>query len=152
MRQARINLFVAWFLIPQTLAMGQVAAIGRVTLELLGAVTQEGDIPGRMVGALLLFGAVYLVLHFRGSLPPEGQAEGKGFQLGQRFLLAGNVLAGLLFIFQFTASLFASRDILMVLTSFTTAFGYWAMACWVAGFSLVYQSALPDGHGGNPAP
>ena len=139
----KVNLFMAWFFIPQTLAMGWVAAAGRVVLELLGATTHEGDIPGRIVGALLLFGAVYLVLHLRGSLPPEGKPEGNGFRFGHRLVMAGNLLAVLLFIFSLTNSLIGNPDVLMVLTKFTTAFGYWAMACWVVGFSFLYQSSLP---------
>ena len=139
----KVNLFMAWFFIPQTLAMGWVAAAGRVVLELLGATTHEGDIPGRIVGALLLFGAVYLVLHLRGSLPPQGKPEGNGFRFGHRMLMAGNLLAVLLFIFSLTDFLIGNPDLLMVLTRFTTAFGYWAMACWVVGFSFLYQSSLP---------
>jgi len=139
----KVNLFMAWFFIPQTLAMGWVAAAGRVVLELLGATTHEGDIPGRIVGALLLFGAVYLVLHLRGSLPPEGKPEGNGFRFGHRLVMAGNLLAVLLFIFSLTNSLIGNPDVLMVLTRFTTAFGYWAMAFWVVGFSFLYQSSLP---------
>lgn len=34
--QARVNLFFTWFFIPQTLAMGWVAGVGRVVLELSG--------------------------------------------------------------------------------------------------------------------
>ena len=139
----KVNLFMAWFFIPQPLAMGWVAAAGRVVLELLGATTREGDVPGRIVGALLLFGAVYLVLHLRGSLPPEGKPEGNGFRFGHRLVRAGNLLAVLLFIFSLTNSLIGNPDVLMVLTKFTTAFGYWAMACWVVGFSFLYQSSLP---------
>lgn len=140
----KVNLFMAWFFIPQTLAMGWVAAAGRAVLELLGAATREGDIPGRIVGALLLFGAVYLVLHLRGSLPPVGKPEGNGFRFGHRLVMAGNLLAVLLFIFSLTDSLIGNPDVLMVLTGFTTAFGYWAMAFWVVGFSFLYQSSLPE--------
>ena len=140
----KVNLFMAWFFIPQTLAMGWVAAAGRVVLELLGATTREGDIPGRIVGALLLFGAVYLVLHLRGSLPPQGKPEGNGFRFGHRLVMAGNLLAVLLFIFSLTDFLIGNPDVLMVLTRFTTAFGYWAMAFWVVGFSFLYQSSLPE--------
>ena len=140
----KVNLFMAWFFIPQTLAMGWVAAAGRVVLELLGATTHEGDIPGRIVGALLLFGAVYLVLHLCGSLPPQGKPEGKGFRFGHRRVMAGNLLAVLLFIFSLTDFLIGNPDVLMVLTRFTTAFGYWAMAFWVVGFSFLYQSSLPE--------
>lgn len=140
----KVNLFMAWFFIPQTLAMGWVAAAGRVVLELLGAATHEGDIPGRIVGALLLFGAVYLVLHLRGSLPPQGKPEGNGFRFGHRLVMAGNLLAVLLFVFSLTNFLIGNPDVLMVLTGFTTAFGYWAMAFWVVGFSFLYQSSLPE--------
>jgi hypothetical protein len=139
----KINLFLAWFFIPQTLAMGWVAAIGRVVLELLGATTQEGDIPSRMTGALLLFGAVYSVQYFRGSLPPEGNPDGNGFRIGHRLVMTGNLLAGLLFIFPFISLLIENSDVLMVLSRFTTAFGYWVMAFWVVGFSFLYQSSLP---------
>ncbi len=142
--KARINLFMAWFLIPQTIAMGFVAAVGRVVLELLGANTHEGDIPGRIVGALLVFGAVYLVLHFRGALPPEGKPEGKGFQFGQRLLFAANCLAALFILFQLTHLLIENRNLWMVLNGFTDAFGYWVMALWVIGFSFLYQSSLPQ--------
>ena len=103
----------------------------------------DGAVPGRIVGALLLFGAVYLVLHLRGSLPPQGKPEGNGFRFGHRLVMAGNLLAVLLFIFSLTNSLIGNPDVLMVLTKFTTAFGYWAMACWVVGFSFLYQSSLP---------
>jgi len=138
----KVNIFVAWFFIPLTLSMGWVAAIGRIVLELLGVATHEGDIPGRIVGALLLFGAVYLVLHFRGSLPPEGKPEGSGFRFGQRLVLAGNLLSGLFVVFQFIFPLIESRDVHLVLDGFTNAFGYWSMAFWVVGFSFLYQSSL----------
>lgn len=139
----KVNMFVAWFFIPLTLVMGWVAVAGRVVLELLGINTHEGDIPGRIVGALLLFAAVYLVLHLRGSLPPEGKPEGNGFRFGQRMVLAGNLLSGLFIVFQFTFPLIGNRDVHHVLDGFTNAFGYWAMACWVVGFSFLYQSSLP---------
>lgn len=140
----RINLFFAWFLIPQTVAMGFVAFAGRMLLELLGVNTQEGDIPGRLVGAILLFGAIYLIMHFRGSLPPEGKPEGKGFAFGQRLVLAANVLASLFCLYQFSQFSIQSHDLKLVLNGFTDAFGYWVMALWLIGFSFLYQSSLPQ--------
>jgi hypothetical protein len=142
--QARINMFLAWFFIPQTLAMGWVAAVGRMLLEVLGISTFEGDIPGRIVGALLLLMVVYLVLHFRGSLPPEGKPEGNGYRFGHRAVLLGNVLAASLFVFQFFASSISDYNTHLVLNQFTTAFGYWVMACWAVGFSFLYQSSMPQ--------
>jgi len=139
----KINLFLAWFFIPQTLVMGWVAFIGRMVLELLGVNTHEGDIPGRIVGSLLLFGIVYSVQHFRGSLPPEGNPGGNGFRLGHRLVMAGNLFSSLFIIFQFTHPLIENRDVLLLLDRFTDAFGYWVMAFWVVGFSFLYQSSLP---------
>lgn len=138
----KANLFLAWFFIPQTLAMGWVAAVGRIVLELLGVNTYEGDIPGRLVGALLLFAAVYTIFHFRQSLPPEGKPDGNGFKIGHRLVMAGNLFAALLFIYELTNSQIGNRDVLLVLGRFTEAFGYWVMALWVVGFSFLYQSSL----------
>ena len=138
-----INMFLAWFFIPQTLAMGWVAAIGRVVLELLGVDTYEGDIPGRLVGAILMIGTVYIFQHFLRGLPPVGNPKGDGFRFGQGIVLAANVLAGLLFIFQLTFTLIDSHNLYLVLNKFTTAFGYWVMAMWMVGFSFLYQSAQP---------
>lgn len=140
---ARINIFAAWFLIPQTLTMGWLAATGRIVLELAGANTTEGDIPSRLVGSLLLFAAVYLVLHVRHSLPPEGNPAGQGYRAGQRLVLAANLLGGLFVVFQYTFPMIADRNLHLLLDGFTNAFGYWAMAVWVVGFSFLYQSALP---------
>ena len=143
MRFAKVNLFVAWFLIPQTLAMGWVAFAGRMVLELFGVSTEEEGIPGRIVGALLLLGAVFLSQSIRGALAPAGNPEGKGFRIGHRLLLIANILAALLFVFPFVWHFIEQRDVVMVLSKFTVAFGYWVMAIWTVGLSLIYQSALP---------
>ncbi|MFY9261863.1 MAG: hypothetical protein WAO71_15335 [Gallionella sp.] len=140
---ARINVFMAWFFIPITLGMGWVAAVGRIVLELLGMTTREGDIPGLLVGAVFLFATVFLVRHFRGSLPPEGKPSGKGYLYGHRLVLAGNILAAMFVIFQITHPLIANHDVRRLLDGFTDAFGYWTLACWAIGFSLLYQSSLP---------
>ncbi|MDD4963840.1 MAG: hypothetical protein PHI11_07985 [Gallionella sp.] len=140
---ARFNVFMAWFFIPITLGMGWIAATGRGLLHLLGIVTPEGSIPGILVGAVLLMATVFLVMYFRGSLPPEGEPEGKGFTYGQRLVLAGNILAAMFVIFQLTHPLIANLDVRKLLDGFTDAFGYWTLACWAIGFSLLYQSSLP---------
>ncbi len=144
MKYPNANIFAAWFFIPQTLAMGWVAAVGRVLLEVLGVATQEGDVPGRIVGALLLLLVVYLALYFLRTLPPQGKPEGNGYLMGHRIVLAGNIMAGLLFVFHFFASGIDSYNMHLVLNKFTTSFGYLAMGCFAIGFSLIYQSALPQ--------
>ena len=143
MKFAKVNLFVAWFLIPQTLAMGWVAFAGRMVLELFGMSTAEEAFPGRIVGALLLFVVVFFVQSVRGALAPAGNPEGKGFGFGQRLVLVANILAALLFVFPFVWHFIAQRDVVMVLSKFVVAFGYWVMALWAVGFSFIYQSSLP---------
>ncbi|MBI5005721.1 MAG: hypothetical protein HZB95_01215 [Nitrosomonadales bacterium] len=144
MRYPNVNVFAAWFLMLQTLAMGWVAAAGRVVLELLGVATTEGDIPGRLVGALLLLLIVFLVWYFMRGLPPQGNPEGNGFKFGHRLLLVGNLMAGSLFVFHFFATGIDSYNTHLVLNKFTTSFGYLSMGLFAVGFSLVYQSSLPQ--------
>ena len=144
MKYPNLNIFAAWFLMLQTVAMGWVAATGNILLQLLGVATHEGDIPGRIVGALLLLLIIYLVWHFLHALPPQGNPEGNGYKTGHRLVLAGNVLAGLLFVFHFFAASIDSYNTHLVLNTFTTSFGYFAMGCFAIGFSFIYQSSLPQ--------
>jgi uncharacterized oligopeptide transporter (OPT) family protein len=144
MKYPNLNVFVAWFLMMQTLAMGWVAASGNIMLQMLSVPTHEGDIPGRIVGALLLLLVIYLVWHFLHGLPPQGKEGGNGYKLGHRVILAGNIMAALLFVFHFFAGDIESYNTHLVLNTFTTSFGYFAMGCFAIGFSLIYQSSLPQ--------
>jgi hypothetical protein len=141
MKLPELNIFIAWFLIPQTLAMGWVAAVGRMLLELFGTETQEEGIPGRIVGALLLLGVVFVLRRLLGrTLPIVGNPDGNGYRLGHRLILSGNILATALFVFQLAWHWIPSPDVVLVLAQFTSAFGYWVMALWAVGFSFIYQS------------
>lgn len=138
------NLFAAWTLLPQILAMGWVAFAGRMLLELAGVDTHEQGIPGRLVGFLLVIGAVAVIQIMRGSLWPLGKPQGNGFRLGHRLLLVANVLAALLWCFEVTLPFFTDHNLIVLLSGFTDAFGYWVMAMWAIGFSFIYQSVLPQ--------
>ncbi|KXS33462.1 MAG: Uncharacterized protein AWT59_0343 [Candidatus Gallionella acididurans] len=141
MRLPDLNIFTAWLLIPQTLAMGWVAALGRLILELFGTDTPEEGIPGRIVGALLLLGAVFVVRRLLGgTLPIVGNPVGNGYRFGHRLILTGNILAAALFVFQIAWHWIPSAAAVMVMAQLTSAFGYWVMALWMAGFSFLYQS------------
>ena len=143
--QARLNIFLAWFFMPQTIVMGWIAAVGGSVLQVLGSPVTEGDIPSRLMGAVLLFAALYLVWHFRGgNLPPEGKPEGNGYRFGHKLVLAGNVMAACLFVYQFFEPSIDSHNLHLVLTKFTNAFGYLCMGFFAVGFSLLYQSSLPQ--------
>jgi hypothetical protein len=138
---ANLNIFFAWFLIPQTFAMGWVASLGRLTLELFGIVTAEEANPGRLVGAFILLCAVYLVRYLLGhSLPIVGNPNGNGYRLGHRLILVANILAASLFIFQLGWQWLPNSAVVIIFANFTSAFGYWVMALWAIGFSFIYQS------------
>ncbi len=144
MKYPNVNVFVAWFLMLQTLAMGWVAAAGNILLQMLSVPVQEGGVPGRMVGALLLLLVVVLIWYFMHGLPPQGKEGGSGYKLGHKVVLAANILAGLLFVFHFFAAGIEDYNTHLVLDTFTTSFGYFAMGCFAVGFSLIYQSSLPQ--------
>jgi hypothetical protein len=144
MKYPNVNLFAAWFFLAHMVVMGWVAAIGNFLLELLGVHTQEGFIPGRMVGALLLMFAIYLVFHFMRALPPYGKPEGNGYTIGHRVVFVANILACLLVVFQYFEPGITDHNTHLILDQFTTFFGYLAMGSFAVGFSLIYQSSLPQ--------
>ena len=138
-----VNVFLAWLLMLEVLAMGWIAFVGRMLLELLGVNTHEGDIPGRLVGLVLLFGVLISIELLRGPLKPVGKLDGNGFNWGHRLVLTANVLAAILFCYEFIKPFMLDRTLVLLISNFTDAFGYWVLAMWAIGFSLIYQSALP---------
>ncbi|MFA7400206.1 MAG: hypothetical protein WCZ98_06985 [Sideroxydans sp.] len=142
MKYPKINIFAAWFFMVNTLFMGWVTKTGEILLQLLGVPAVEGDVPSRMVGTLLLFAAVFAVLHFRSSLPPGGMPGEKDYLFGHRLVLIGNMLALSLFVFQMFATTISDYNTHLVLNKFTTAFGYLCMGFFAVGFSLIYQSSM----------
>jgi hypothetical protein len=141
MKHPNLNIFMTWLLIPQTLAMGWVAAVGRSGLELFGVITQEEGNPGRIVGMLLLLVVVLVIRHLLGgALPIVGNPQGNGYRMGHRLMLIANILATILFVFQLSWHWLESPELVMVLATVTSAFGYWVMALWAIAFSLLYQS------------
>jgi hypothetical protein len=144
MKYPNVNVFALWFFLPHTLAMGWVAFAGRMLLELLGATTREGDIPGRLAGAVLLFTIIFVIRHLRhGVLPIVGQAGGSGYALGHKLVLIANLLAASLLFFELMRPTMTSYNWIHILSTFTDAFGYWVMGLWAIGLSLLYQSTLP---------
>ncbi len=144
MRFYKWNLFATWVLLPHVLAMGWIAFAGRMLLELAGVDTLEEGIPGRLVGMLLMIGLVASVQIMRGTLWPQANPAGKGFLLGYRLMQVANVLAVLLLAYELAEPFLTDRGLVVVLSKFTDAFGYWVMAMWAISFSFIYQSALPQ--------
>lgn len=144
MKYPNANIFAAWFFLFETLTMGWVASAGNMLLQMLGVPTQEGFIPGRLIGALLLLLVIYLVWHFMRGLPPQGKPEGNGYRFGHRLIFAANIMAFLLYLFLFFEPGITDHNTHLILDEFTNAFGYLALGCFAAGFSFVYQSSLPE--------
>ena len=144
MNFSKLNIFFAWFLLPLTWVLGFVAFVGRMLLEILGVSTAEGSVPGILVGILLSFAGVFLIQHLRGNLWPMGNPAGNGYRLGQRLVLLANLLALLILAFQLGGHQIINHDLNMIADKFTDAFGYWVMAMWAIGFSLLYQSTLTN--------
>lgn len=144
MKYPNVNIFAAWFFMPQTIFMGWVAAAGGMLLNLLGLATIEGDIPSRAVGALLLLAGVFTVWYMLRGLPPQGKEGGNGYTFGHRLTLVGNVMAACLFVFHFFALQITDYNTHLVLDKFTTMFGYLCMGFFAGGFSFIYQSSLPQ--------
>jgi hypothetical protein len=126
------------------LAMNWVAAAGSFLVRMLGVNSQEGDVQGRLVGALLLLFVIYLVWFFLRALPPQGKPEGNGYKLGHRVVLVANIMAGLLLVFHFFLPGIEDHNTHLVLENLATALGYLAMGCFAVGFSFIYQSSLPQ--------
>jgi hypothetical protein len=78
------------------------------------------------------------------GLPPQGKPEGSGYRFGHRLVFVANILAFLLFVFQFFEAGIADYNTHLVLDKFTNAFGYLAIGCFAVGFSFIYQSSLPE--------
>jgi hypothetical protein len=144
MKYPNVNIFAAWFFLIETLGMVWVADAGNLLLQMLGVPVQVGFIPGRIAGALLLLFVIYLCLHFLRSLPPQGNPQVSGFNFGHRMVLAANILACVLYVFQYFESGITDYNTHMVLEKITNAFGYFAIACFAFGFSFIYQSSLPQ--------
>jgi hypothetical protein len=114
-----------------------------MVLGLFGTVTQEEEIPGRLVGALILICMVFVARYLlSGTLPLVGNSHGKGYRLGHLLILIANTLAATLFAFQIGWHWVPNPAVTLVLATVTSAFGYWVMALWAIGFSFIYQSTL----------
>ena len=144
MKYPNLNIYFAWFFFFEMMAMAWIAAAGNMVLQMLGVPTQVGFLPGRMVGALLLLFAIYLVWYFLRALPLQGKPEGNGYRIGHRVVLVANILAGLVFVFQYVEAAITDNNTHLILEKITTPFGYLAMAGFAIGFSLIYQSTLPQ--------
>lgn len=140
MNLAALNLFVAWLLIPETVATRWVDGAGHLLLSLTGNDDLRHDAPARLLGAALLAVLVGAVWFWRG-LPFMGDPAGKGYRSGHRLVLAANVLAGSLFVYSFVFASFHSHALTLLMSVLALISGFASMALWAIGFSITFNSS-----------
>lgn len=140
MNLAALNLFVAWFLIPETVATRWVDGAGHLLLGLTGNDDLRNDVPARLLGAAVWAVVVAGVWLWRG-LPFVGNPLGKGYGSGHKLVLLGNLLAGVLFVYSFVFGLFHSHALTLLMSVLALIFGFAAMALWAIGFSITFNSS-----------
>ena len=141
---ARINLFVAWFLLLQIFFRNMLSEAGAWSLSQMGMPAPLNEQLGWLVAMLILASVLLVIRHVMGELPPGvGKREGKGYKLGHRVLFASSVLAFGVFILPIAINLIHTEFMQVAVSMFVIDFMYMSMAAFGVGISLIYQSTLP---------
>jgi hypothetical protein len=139
---AKINLFVAWFLIVQIFFRNMLTIVGTWLLYTLGMPVPLHEQFGWLAGALMLVSVLLIIRNTMGELPPGvGKREGKGYQLGHRVLFASSLLAFGVYILPMLVKSIHSEDMQEMVSMFVIDFMYMSLAVFGVGVSLIYQSA-----------
>ena len=148
---AKINLFVAWFLMIQIFFRDMLTFVGTWLLGILGMPAPLHEQFGWLAGALILVVLLFSIRHVLGELPPGvGKREGKGYRLGHRVLFAGSLLAFGVYILPMVVNIIHSEDLQVLVSMFVIDFMYMSLAVFGVGISLIYQSAQPVVTNPNP--
>lgn len=141
---AKVNLFVAWFLITQIFLRNVLTIVGNWLLFALGMPAPLHEQFGWLAGSLICVTALFILRHVLGELPPGiGKPEGKGYVLGHRVLFASSLLALGVYVLPIVETEIQSELMRVTLVMFVTDFTYIAMAIFGVAISLIYQSAQP---------
>lgn len=141
---AKINLFVAWFLMVQIFFRNMLTSVGTWMLHTLGMPVPLDEQFGWLAGALMLVSALLVLRNAMGELPPGvGKREGKGYQIGHRVLFAGSLLAFGVYILPMVVNIIHSEDLQVLVSMFVIDFMYMSLAVFGVGVSLIYQSVQP---------
>ena len=142
--KAKINLFVAWFMVLQIFFSSVLAQVGAGLLGALGMPAPLDDQYGWLVGALILSSALFILRRVMGELPPgTGKPGGKGYKFGHGLVLASSVLALGTYILPFFISGIQNPGTLDAVSTLIIGFMYPALGLLGVGMSFIYQSALP---------
>ena len=142
--KAKINLFVAWFMVLQIFFSSVLAQVGAGLLGALGMPAPLDDQYGWLVGALILSSALFILRRVMGELPPgTGKPGGKGYKFGHGLVLASSVLALGTYILPFFISGIQNPGTLDAVSTLIIGLMYPALGLFGVGMSFIYQSALP---------
>lgn len=142
--KAKINLFVAWFMVLQIFFSSVLAQVGAGLLGALGMPAPLDDQYGWLVGALILSSALFILRRVMGELPPgTGKPGGKGYKFGHGLVLASSVLALGTYILPFFISGIQNPGTLDAVSTLIIGLMYPALGLLGVGMSFIYQSALP---------
>ena len=148
---AKVNLFVAWFLITQIFLRNVLTILGAWLLFTLGMPAPLHEKFGWLAGSLILVTALFILRHLMGELPPgTGKREGKGYRMGHRVLFASSLLALGVYVLPIVETNIHSEFMMVTVVMFVMDFTYIAMALFGVGISLIYQSAQPVVTNTNP--
>lgn len=148
---AKINLFLAWFLMVQIFFRNMLTIVGAWLLHTLGMPAPLHEQFGWLAGALVLVSVLLIIRNAMGELPPGvGKQEGKGYQLGHRVLFASSLLAFGVYILPMVVNSIHSEYLQEMVSMFVIDFMYLALAVFGVGVSLIYQSAQPAVTNPNP--
>lgn len=142
---ARINLFVAWFLLVEIFFRNMLTTVGTWLLYKLGMPAPLHEQFGWLAGALMLMSVLLVIRNLLGELPPGvGKRDGKGYKLGHRVLFACSLLAFWVFILPVFVEHIHSEFLQVTVSMFVIDFMYMSLAAFGVGISLIYQSTLPS--------
>lgn len=141
---ARINLFVAWYLVLQIFLNNVLVELGTAVLNVLGMPELLADRLGWTVGALLLITVLLVVRVVFGELPPgAGKAGGKGYRLGHALVLGSSFFAIGVYVLPFFIHTIENQVLSVFLAKVVVGMLYPALGLFGIGLSFIYQSAMP---------
>ena len=141
---ARINLFVAWYLVLQIFLNNVLAELGTAVLNILGMSELLADRLGWTVGALFLITLLVVVRVIFGELPPgAGKPGGKGYKLGHALVLGSSFFAIGVYVLPFFIHGIENQVLSVFLARIVVGMLYPALGMFGFGLSFIYQSAMP---------
>lgn len=148
---AKINLFVAWFLMGQVFFRNTLTIVGTWLLHALGMPAPLHEQFGWLAGALMLLSVLFIIRNVFGELPPGvGKRDGKGYKIGHRVLFASSLLTSGVYLLPMLVDGIHNEGMQVLVSMFVIDFMYLALAVFGVGISLIYQSAHPAVTNSNP--